>query len=140
MMDKSKFSLVLRKYRENANLTQKQVAEALGIERSTYAYYEMGATSPSGSMILKLSNILGIDYTVFMDAVADQEFDRNPEDLSFTTLHDRSAEEREQIYTLKKNEQNLVLLYRTLDPEQKKTIDDLMEKYRKENFGEIQNK
>ena len=34
----------LKRLRENFNLTQQQVAEALGIDRSTYAYYELGRT------------------------------------------------------------------------------------------------
>ena len=52
-MNNTKFSLVLRQCRENAGLTQKQVSDALGVERSTYAYYETGTTRPSGSMIIK---------------------------------------------------------------------------------------
>ena len=35
----------LKRLRENFNLTQQQVAEALGIDRSTYAYYELGRTT-----------------------------------------------------------------------------------------------
>jgi len=77
----SKFSLTLRQCRENAGLTQKQVAEALNMERSTYAYYETGTTHPSGSMIMKLARIFNIPYSVFMEAVGDTEFDNSPEDL-----------------------------------------------------------
>lgn len=37
----------LRELRTAAGMTQKEVAEHLGIQRSTYAYYETGATQPS---------------------------------------------------------------------------------------------
>lgn len=42
----------LRKY--NA-VKQKEVATALRIERSTYAYYETGATQPSLSMVMRMA-------------------------------------------------------------------------------------
>ncbi len=133
-MNNSKFSLVLRMCRENAGVTQKQVAEALNMERSTYAYYETGASHPSGVMILKLAAIFNVDYKIFMDAVGDVDFDNNPEDEEFTTLNDSSWEEREKLYTLKKHEQDLVMQYRTFDAEQKKAVDDLFEKFRHDNF------
>ena len=42
----------LRKY--NA-VKQKEVATALRIERSTYAYYETGATQPSLTMVMRMA-------------------------------------------------------------------------------------
>ncbi len=132
-MNNSKFSLVLRQCRENSGLTQKQVAEALNVERSTYAYYETGATHPSGSMIIKLSNIFNVNYSVFMDAVGDVEFDNNEEDESFTTLSDNSWRERERIYTLPKSEQNIIVNYRSLSVAQKQEVVALIKKFQKEN-------
>lgn len=122
-MKNSKFSLVLRQCRENSGLTQKQVADALNVERSTYAYYETGTTHPSGSMIIKLSNIFNVDYKIFMEAVGDVEFDNNDEDENFTTLSDTSWRDREKIYTLPQQEQNLLLYYRSLSKENR---DDIM--------------
>lgn len=133
-MANTKFSLVLRMCRENAGLTQKQVAEALGIERSTYAYYETGASHPSGLRIMKIANILGVDYKLFMDAIFDHQFDESPEDLRYTTLEDSSNEKRERLYTLKNREQTLIVNYRSLTEEQKQTIDDMINKMKKENF------
>ncbi len=133
-MNNTKFSLVLRQCRENAGLTQKQVSDALGVERSTYAYYETGTTRPSGSMIIKLANIFNVNYSVFMEAVSDVEFDNSEEDESYTTLTDVSWRDRERMYALAKDEQNMILLYRTLTSEQKKRVLELIKKYRADNL------
>lgn len=119
-MTKSKFSLVLRQCRENAGLTQKQVSDALNVERSTYAYYETGNTHPSCAFVVKVSKILGIDYKLLIDAVADENFDSNAENKNFTTLTPDSWEKREKMYTLSVEEQNVVLAYRSLSCEDKK--------------------
>lgn len=132
-MNNSKFSLVLRQCRENSGLTQKQVADALNVERSTYAYYETGTTHPSGLMIIKLSNIFNVNYSVFMDAVGDTEFDNNEEDENFTTFSDNSWRERERIYTLPQSEQNLLVNYRSLTREQKQAIINQIKEMQKEN-------
>ncbi len=63
------FSLALTQNRLNKHLTQKEVAARLGIERSTYAYYENSKTKPSCEMILFLSEILETDYHIFIEAV-----------------------------------------------------------------------
>ena len=44
----------LRLLREKNGLTQKQVADMLNIDRSTYAYYESGKTRPDILTIAKL--------------------------------------------------------------------------------------
>lgn len=132
-MNNSKFSLVLRQCRENSGLTQKQVADALNVERSTYAYYETGTTHPSGSMIIKLANIFNVSYSIFMDAVGDTEFDNNEADETFTTLSDNSWRERERMYTLPKSEQNLLVNFRSLTTAQKQEITDMILEMKKEN-------
>lgn len=45
----------LRSLRGYNAVRQKDVAAALHIDRSTYAYYESGATQPSLSMLVKLA-------------------------------------------------------------------------------------
>lgn len=132
-MNNSKFSLVLRQCRENSGLTQKQVADALNVERSTYAYYETGTTHPSGTMIIKLANIFNVNYSLFMDAVGDSNFDDSEEDENFTTFSDTSWREREKMYTLPKAEQNLILSYRSLTKEQKDKVLEFIKSLQKFN-------
>ena len=69
MKEATHFSLALTQKRLNKHLTQKEVAKRLGIERSTYAYYENSKTKPSCELILFLSEILETDYHFFIEAV-----------------------------------------------------------------------
>ena len=56
----------LKKLREKHELTQQQLADALRIERSTYAYYESGKSLPSIPIIIKLSDLylVSCDYLI----------------------------------------------------------------------------
>ena len=76
-MEKSKFALLLKQLRNKSGLTQKQVADALNVERSTYAYYETGITKPHCTFVLELSKVFNVHYSVFMDAIADTAFDES---------------------------------------------------------------
>ena len=69
MKESTHFSLALTQNRLNKQITQKEVAARLGIERSTYAYYENSKTKPSCELILFLSEILETDYHFFIEAV-----------------------------------------------------------------------
>ena len=132
-MDRSRFSLVLRQCRENSGLTQKQVAQALNVERSTYAYYETGTTHPSGLMIVKLANIFNVSYTVFMEALSDKKLDDNAVNKEFPSINESSWRERERIYTLQKEEQDLIIIYRTLQEEQKEKVFEFIQTMKKQN-------
>ncbi len=46
--------------RTKFGLTQKEVADALELERSTYTYYELGKTIPSWNIVKKLARIFRI--------------------------------------------------------------------------------
>lgn len=47
----------LKKVREDHGLTQEAIAKVLGIDRSTYTFYENGKTSPSIASLIKLSEL-----------------------------------------------------------------------------------
>lgn len=57
----------IRKLRVENNFTQKQVADMLGIDRSTYSYYESGKIKLDVKTILTLSQLFGVDYTDILD-------------------------------------------------------------------------
>ena len=50
----------LKKAREKAELTQKQVSKIVNIERSSLSYYEIGRSLPSIFTLIKLSEIYRI--------------------------------------------------------------------------------
>lgn len=66
---------ILRKLRRERDLTQNQVAETLGIDRSAYSYYEIGRNTPSIFTLIKLSEIFDVELTTlfFVDVVEYQK-------------------------------------------------------------------
>jgi transcriptional regulator with XRE-family HTH domain len=53
-------SAILKQHRKARSLTQEQVAQALHIDRTTYAYYELGRSSPSIKMAVKFADFYGV--------------------------------------------------------------------------------
>ncbi len=56
----SNFHIRLLAARKAANLTQKEMAEKLNINRSTYTYYETGHTQPNPESLAKICQILRV--------------------------------------------------------------------------------
>ena len=56
---KDKFNENLREARLRKKLTQQQVADRLGIAKSTYCQYETGASEPNVLRLKELAKILG---------------------------------------------------------------------------------
>lgn len=50
----------LKELREEKNLTQSTVAQAVGVSRSSYAAYETGKSEPTASVLLKLANFFQV--------------------------------------------------------------------------------
>lgn len=69
MNESTHFSLTLVHHRRSKHFTQKEVAKHLGIERSTYAYYERCKTKPSCEFVLLISEIFEVDYSILMEAI-----------------------------------------------------------------------
>lgn len=56
----AKFCENLKNIRKENNLTQKQVAQSLGVVESCYANWEQGRTEPNIEMLRKLSVIFDV--------------------------------------------------------------------------------
>ena len=50
----------LKILRKRTNLTQKEVADAVGITFQTYSYYETGRTNPTPEMLCKFADFFGV--------------------------------------------------------------------------------
>ena len=106
----------LKKYRENSGYTQQQMADALNIDRSTYAYYESGKTTPDIKSVNKLLKIFNISYYELMD-----EADPTTLSVSDSDVQD-DDEDKLHIYDLSKPEKRLVIYFRVLSPNQQKDL------------------
>ncbi len=57
----------LRKARKAAGMTQRQVAEAIGITESTYCGYETGKRQPDPMKISAIASVLGVSGDYLLD-------------------------------------------------------------------------
>lgn len=64
------FSDKLKLYRRMLNVTQEDIADALGVDRSTYSYYEAGKSVPTSDGIHMIANILGVPANILFEGVA----------------------------------------------------------------------
>ena len=119
------FAERLRFMRTRMGLTQAQVADAIGAERTTYTYYEKGRNEPSMERLIALAKIFGTDVGTLMG-----ENDIPP--ANFGIADDVDVEYSEQfksIGELRKDEKLLIAHYRRLDDAQKaKLVRKIMEK------------
>lgn len=126
------FSDILRKLREENALTQRQVAVVLGIDRSTYAYYELGRSHPDINGIKKLATLYKISIDELLEY--DQKSRQSDCDADAFKLHDShfvynnsSASMPNYVSDLSRNEQTLVLLYRLLSESQQEKAIQLLQ-------------
>lgn len=117
-------SKILKKLRENCGFTQQQVADTLNIDRSTYAYYETGKTTPDINTIIKLAKIFNVSYTeIFEDE--DRKSHSRVSDVSFgdeDILLKYGRKNSHQIYELTREEQKVIMGYRLLPKEKQDKI------------------
>lgn len=64
-IDAKKLGTILKAYRKSIHLTQKKVADYLGIDRTTYSKYETGR-KPEIDTIMKLSVLYGVPLDDFL--------------------------------------------------------------------------
>ena len=99
----------LRELRENYDLSQNQVAKALNIDRSTYTNYELDKTQPNLEAIVKLAQIFSIDKGLLLPELEGED----------TSDFRESLKPDGMVKTLTKEERGLIVLYRSLDKEQR---------------------
>ncbi len=101
----------LKYYRAKNNFTQTQVSAALGIDRSTYSYYELGKTIPSINMISNIARLFNVAIFDLLDT------EKGSDHLSSTTYNPGyySGERPLSSATLDREEKDLLLLFRQLD-------------------------
>lgn len=108
----------LRAARKACRLTQSQVADILGIDRSAYSYYETGKTFPSLPNLLRLASVFQVDASWLLGASGvdgDLPFLSSGEDV-FARLQ---AITQSRMVELSGDERLLVAFYRAMKGEGK---------------------
>lgn len=59
--------LWLREYRENAVLSQKEIAKRIGVSHQFYNYIENGSRRPSPATAQKIASVLNSPWTRFYE-------------------------------------------------------------------------
>ena len=108
----------LKAARKACRLTQNQVAEILGIDRSAYTYYETGKTSPSLGNLLRLAAVFKVDASWLLGETAADE------DAQFLSAGEnvfarQQAISQSGMLELSKDERQLVAFYRAMKGEGK---------------------
>lgn len=113
----------LRKVRKEHNLKQKDIAEAIGIDRSTYSFYETGKTNPPIETMCALAKI----YNVTIGYLIGKEAN-NPE---LRVRANAVSSAVDPIALLNEDEQKLLIYYRLAQENSKKEIlDEVIRKCR----------
>lgn len=110
----------LRALRESYDLSQKQVAAALNIDRSAYTYYETGKSHPTLESLVKLAHIFKVPPAALLP----------DSDDSTLTLKDIVRADS-LLQTLSKEERGMIAIYRTLDKDDQEKIRDEIAKIAK---------
>ena len=79
----------LRYLRGYNAITQREIADALCIDRSTYAYYELGETQPSLQMLVRLARLYDVttDYLLGIQSEEKQPTPFERELLALVSKH-----------------------------------------------------
>ncbi len=71
----------IRALRREAGLTQKAVAERIGITYRTYQNYEIGASRPSGEVLAKLADVFSVSMDMLTEVSGDMPYGTDSEEL-----------------------------------------------------------
>ena len=106
-MERSIFSLRLIQLRKDKHLTQADMADILGLSRSSYTCYEIGTSTPTLATLIELADLfkVSLDYLV----------GRGEDPAMF--LSDDPIARREEL--------NLVDRFRRMTPEQRRAIKEM---------------
>lgn len=115
------FSERLKTLRKENSFTQKQIADILGVDRSTYAYYELARTRPDIDSLVVLAKIFKVstDYLLLGDEKIPGVVNENGSEYA------RSEYSFDHLADLSKDERELILYYRMLNNNSKNEIRDL---------------
>ncbi len=104
-IDPKQFGEILKTLRKSKNLSQGEVADFLGIDRSTYTKYELGKI-PDVSVIARLSAY----YNVSTDGILSVFFEEDNSGSHTAVLN--AVDEKNSLYLLSEDESRLIEAYR----------------------------
>lgn len=92
------FTERLKQYRESAQLTQRQVAEKLGISQQAYGDWERGVKMPTHENSKKLAKLFNITLDTLMGEESEEDVDLSEVELLFRTTSEGLTEEEKEVF------------------------------------------
>ncbi len=104
----------LKKFRKACALSQQQVADAVGIERSSYTCYETGKSLPPIPTAVKLARVFGVSLDDLVSSSNDSFLQGKVADSQPDVYEVDSILPVENFQNLTKNEKELVIHFRLM--------------------------
>lgn len=113
----------LKIIRKANKFTQQGLADAIGIERSTYASYETGRNKPDVNLLSRIAKVFDVSSDFILEI--DTTVPLNLEDIS---VQYKKKSGNKLVSTLSKEEKNVLAKYRLLSDNKKAELVDFLEK------------
>ena len=126
----------IRAARRRANLSQKELADKLGVSASMIGQYENDLRNPKLSTLQKISEVLGVHWTCFVDIFTAEAFDSGISDgISIGVDQEKSRhilasalwEQYRRANELSDTEMELIRKFRLLDDRGKSAVLNALE-------------
>lgn len=113
----------LKIIRKANKFTQQELADAIGIERSTYASYETGRNKPDVVLLSKIAKVFGVSSDFILEI--DTTVPLNVEDIP---VQYKKKSGNQLVSTLSKEEKGVLAKYRLLSDSKKTELIDFLKK------------
>lgn len=113
----------LKIIRRANKFTQQELADAIGIERSTYASYETGRNKPDVVLLSKIAKVFGVSSDFILEI--DTTVPLNVEDIP---VQYKKKSGNQLVSTLSKEEKGVLAKYRLLSDSKKTELVDFLKK------------
>lgn len=114
--------------RKTNNMTQQQLADLLGIERSTYTSWEAGRSLPKPAQFVKLSEIYNVSFEFLTESIYQHKLVVNsPLKNPYRVYGDSFVSE------LNDYERTIILKLRMMNSNDKKSVEEFIESITKNN-------
>lgn len=113
----------LKIIRRANKFTQQGLADAIGIERSTYASYETGRNKPDAILLSKIAKVFNVSSDFILEI--DTTVPLNVEDIP---VKYKKKSGNKLVSTLSKEEKSVLAKYRLLSDNKKTELVDFLEK------------
>lgn len=114
---------LLRKLRKEYKFAQKDIAQLIGVERSTYSNYELGKTTPSYETLRHFKRIFKVSLDYLLD------YDNYIKEKKTRKGSVASVADNNPMKGLSKDEIMLLACYRVVKEEDKSTVVEMVKRF-----------